>query len=411
MNHRALSLIPITAALFISCNPTTPPANPGPVPPTGEKAIKIAGKLLAPDGTTPIANALVYVPDSSIATIKAQALACGTPPNATWAATCTGPDGSFSFEAETQNSTFKVVFKKGSFEAESQVNAQNGQANVGNVKLNNDPTKGAPKMAVVTGSYDRIQNILAKLGYGQLANGELKLGTEQFDLFDGDDSLETSDPSVEALFTDGNDAGTQADIFNYDIVFFNCGTQELLTPQDAALLRQYVQGGGKIYASDLAYDYVEQAFPEHVDFFGSDGTAETVAEEIGMAEVGNEDIETQATVDGNLKAWLQTVTCRTGNCVSPDGTVHIEGFAGSWAVINQPHPAKKTEVKVWSSGNVNWTDNRGDEVVKGSGVKPLSVTFPFGNGKVLYTSYHSEPGTEAGLTPQERILQYLVFEL
>lgn len=410
MNHRTLTLLSLSTALFVSCNSSSVIPNPGTTPPEGD-TIKITGKLLAPDSTTPISNALVYVPDSTIATIKTQALACGTPPNANWAATCTGPDGSFSFQAETSLNSIKLVFKKGSFETETSINIQNGQANVGNVKLQNDPTKGAPKMAVVTGSYDQIQNVLAKLGFGEVQNGGLKLGTEKFDLYDGDDSLETSDPSIQALFEDGSDAGTEADIFNYDIVFFNCGTEELLTPQDTALLREYVQKGGKIYASDLAYDYVEQSFPEYIDFYGSDHIEETAPEEIGMAQVGNSDITSEATVDAGLKAWLQSVTCRNGNCVNPDGKVHIEGFAGGWAIINQAHTAKKADVKVWATGNVTWMDTSGDEVVNMSAVKPLTVTFPFGTGKVLYTSYHSEPGVEAGLIAQERILQYLVFEL
>ena len=123
-----------------------------------------------------------------------------------------------------------------------------------------------------------------------------------------------------------------------------------------------------------------------------------------LAKVGSGDITTDVTVDAALKTWLQGIPCRDGNCVQPNGTVHIDGFLGGWVVMHGAHPGKASSVKTWASGNVSWGDS-------GAGVKPLTVTFPVGAGKVLYTSYHTEPSPEAGFLPQERILQYLVFEL
>ncbi|GEM49248.1 hypothetical protein [Deinococcus cellulosilyticus] len=399
MKHSALALLSLTGLLLAACS------TGGNTPPPGPTTVQVSGKLLAPDGSTPIANALVYIENSTVAAIQAQALACGTPPNATWAATCTGPDGAFTLKGTVNTAKFTMKFQKGSFVGIREITSSSGPINVGNVNLDN--TQGAPKMAVVTGSYDQIEDVLAKLGFGTVENGQLKPGTEKFTLFDGNGSLPDSYREIEALFTDGNDAGTQADIFNYDIVFFNCGTRELLENAQMQILRDYVQGGGKIYASDLAYDYVEQAFPEFVNFYGSDSTPAAEKEGIASAQVGTSGITSETTVDDNLKAWLQGVSCTGGSCVQANGKVHIEGFLFGWAVINGPHPEKTSVVKTWVHGPVNWMGSPGGQPED----KPLSVTFPFGNGKVLYTSYHTEPAASETLLPQERILQYLVFEL
>lgn len=43
-------------------------------------------------------------------------------------------------------------------------------------------------------------------------------------------------------------------------------------------------------------------------------------------------------------------------------------------------------------------------------IKPLTTSFNVGEGRVFFSSYHSENHGSAGLLPQERILQYLIFE-
>jgi len=79
-------------------------------------------------------------------------------------------------------------------------------------------------MAVVTGDYDRMEDILAKLGFGSLNSwGQLELGTETFDLYDGNYSLpNASYRDFPDIFND-NDGDSKPDIYNYDIVFINCG--------------------------------------------------------------------------------------------------------------------------------------------------------------------------------------------
>ena len=270
-------------------------------------------------------------------------------------------------------------------------------------------TPAATRMAVVTGSFDSVQNVLAKLGFGTLdASGlQLVLGSEQFDLFDGDDTLPASYPEFVALFQDGDSSG-RPDIFNYAIVFLNCGLDESVGADPARLqiLRDYVEQGGRLYVSDLAYDFVEQVFPQYVDFEGSAGTAAASPETVGAAELGETDITSAATLDPQLQAWLGGVTCGSGgSCLNANGTATIEGFLSGWAVMAGAHASAPSNVRVWVSGPVTF-DGQATAVNR-----PLTVGFNVGSGRVTYTSYHNEPFGAVGFVAVERILQFLVFEL
>lgn len=362
----------------------------------------LTGTLFAPDGTTPIGNALVYVEGSSQASASAadrkfaaavpDPSQCGVPPTASWAYTCTGADGSFTLDGQWPTSAV-LKAKKGAFSLTQTVTSTSGgTVALGSVAL---PATGV-QMAVVKGSYDSVEDVLAKLGYGEVESGQLKPGTEKFALLDNDTSLYATD------------TGTgKANIFKYSIVFLNCGTDEMSVTDPARLqiLRDYVNGGGRLYASDLAYDFVEQAFPGQVDFHGSVGRSAASAETPDDAEVGDSDIESQATLDPVLRDWLATVQCASGACLGADNTAKVDGFLSGWAVMEGPHAG--ADVRVWVKGPVTYSGQTTPVE------KPLTVSFEVGSGRVTYTSYHNESflASEAGFSPVERIMQFLVFEL
>jgi hypothetical protein len=368
------------------------------------------GKLLAPDGVTPLANALVYVEGSAISLngrpmplgVPAPGV-CGTPPQASWSYTCSASDGTFTWDGKIPAAA-KLVAVKGAFKIEQTLSASSGTVALGNLLV----PAGATRMAVVTGTFDRVQDVLAKLGFGTAgASGQLTLGTEQFDLYSGDSSLPSSYKAFEALFQDADSSG-KADIFNYAIVFLNCGVDEALASDPARLqiLRDYVNQGGRLYVSDLAYDFVEHAFPGYIDFQGSDGTPAATAEAMDAAQLGFSDITSDATLDPALSAWLGGVTCGSGaSCLNANGTAKIEGFLSGWAVMVGAHANAPSSVRVWVNGPVTF-ENQDTPVPR-----PLTVAFSVGSGRVTYTSYHNEPFNATGFVPVERILQFLVFEL
>lgn len=375
--------------------------------------VEVRGKLLAPNGETPIPGATVFLEKDAVGLSLGEAQGasdCAEPPVPYATYTCTKPDGSFELKFKTVKNQVKLRANKGEFEASFSINLTQRVTDLGAMPL---PEDSLPRIAVVTGYYDRMEDLLAKLGLGELENSQLKLGTELFDLFNGDFRLPNGYPDFPELFTDADGDG-QIDILDYDIVFINCGTayENDLINKDSwrRSLHDFVSGGGLLYATDLSYDYVEQVFPEYLDFLGSDGTPANEPETPSMAEQGDGGITTEAEVqDDLLKTWLKNVSCidSSGNpvgCIDPTSQkVHIEGFLGGWAVINGAHEGMVDDVKFWVQGPVFWGG--------GSGVKPLTVSFNLGQGRVVYTSYHTEPGSFAnGYLPQERILEFLVFQ-
>ncbi|SHF27931.1 hypothetical protein SAMN05443144_10723 [Fodinibius roseus] len=403
--------------------------------PDETETTEVTGTVTAPDGDTPLAGATVYVSGEGANKVVAKAKGvssstlnagdCEEPQESYAAYTCTEADGSFTFDVPVSSSDVLLKIFKGIFAFEQTIDISGGSGEIGEVNMPSASESFDGEIAVVEGAWDRMEDILAKVGFGEVETdesssgyGQLVPGTEQFDL------LDNSAP----LFED-NDGDGERDLFNYDIVFINCGASEapvypskakthnhaahlkssgdteMLSSEDRDALKTYVEEGGILYATDLAYDYVEQTFPSFVDYYGSEETPADEREGIGNAEVGNSGIETDGSVlQDNLESWLANVDCFEGeSCLNSDDTVHITDFLAGWGVIKGPHSGATDAVTQWVEGDVEWSG--------GSGVRPLTVSFEAGEGSVFYSSYHTvESEFTPHWRPQERLLQFLVFE-
>jgi hypothetical protein len=205
-------------------------------------------------------------------------------------------------------------------------------------------------IAVVTGEYDNVQQVLSKIGL-------------EFDLFNG-----KSGNQYLSLLSDVTALET------YDIVFLNCGINERWKTREtqiAAALTEYVKGGGSVYASDWSYGFVEAAFPDAVDWFGDDRSMEAAK----AGEMGN---YFGTVLDEGMKNLLGTEVA------------DLYYDLGAWGVAEDVGP--NTEVLI--EGDViayNWEDWANPYVeVRNS---PLAVKFHPGDGTFIYTSFHNEPQT------------------
>lgn len=364
----------------------------------------VTGTVYGPDGVTPIPNAWVFVPDEGSSASVRQ----GDGPPEPWIVwTLTDDNGDFVLE-DVPAGLVLIKILKGSWTKTFEADVPAGGVYEASADETTFPSSGdeLPRIAVVVGAWDHMQDVLAKLGLGEVdESGQLVPGTEQFDLIDWADTA--------AFFGDAER------LFEYDIIFVNCGADEsILSDPDAtytANIQDYVGSGRSLYVTDLAYDYVEQAFPEAIQFYGDSGSTPGP---LNRAQVGDGGITTDATVnDPTMHAWLDSQ-----GALNTDGTVHISGFLGGWALMLETSAGATT----WIEGNVSWTDwwlgsssSRNGHVsppvtasqVGESGYLPLTVTFEYGSGRVLYSSYHTEDEPSPDLRPQERILGYLVFEM
>ncbi|MBF0105856.1 MAG: hypothetical protein HQM16_11075 [Deltaproteobacteria bacterium] len=315
-------------------------------------------------------------------------------------------------------------------------------------------------IAVVTGNYDDIENVIGKLlDSSAMVDGSLDKtadpSTFGFDLIDGNNELDDSAFTNFDEFVNG-----ETDLSVYDIIFINCGNSYESLSIDSevqALLQEYVEAGGKLYVTDWSYMFIEQNYPGFMDY-SDGGTDPSVAESpYTAAKDGTGGITSDATVNDVFMAeWLDSVyvnpnTDDTGpgdpddDCSinSPgyddyyylkttdstsdsaatwqgarnaDETITIADFLGGWVVMEAVHSGledlaePEEEPTVWISGPITYSPS--DVYVSSITDAPLTASRDQGLGRILYSSYHTAHSCPTtGFWPQERVLQYLVWEL
>jgi hypothetical protein len=165
--------------------------------------------------------------------------------------------------------------------------------------------------------------------------------------------------------------GDPGELAKYDAVMINCGSSDEAAADNTSLvsnLKNYVSNGGMLYASDWAYVFVEAGWPEYIDFYGDDNISYS-------AEMGDAGL-ISGTINEPIKSYLQK------------STMEINFDLAGWAMIDHAPEVDGKQVTVLISG---------PRPGGGSGAYPLMVQFPFGAGKVLYTSFHNEAQATADM--------------
>lgn len=229
-------------------------------------------------------------------------------------------------------------------------------------------------IAVVTGDFDEVEATLTRLDIAHTP-------------YEGFISRAVYDPEInptgnalksEALFT--AETSGVPEIETYDAVFLNSGTRGLgayvyngTDPDDALVtdqtalenVRNYVENGGTLVASDWSYDLLEALWPDEVDFARDDlvlddaqrGTsADVVADVLDTALV--------EALDGNQTLEL-----------SYDYTY--------WTVID----AMAADVTVYLSGDITYRASGAEGEVSKEDA-PLLIGFNAGGGQVLFSTFH-----------------------
>jgi hypothetical protein len=185
----------------------------------------IQGRLCDLTGNGPVIGGTVYV-DTPMGRIQTTTNNLGD-----WVLTCV-PLGTWTVNAE-----------QGSWSTSFPANVQPNTVTTLPGQQCLDSTSA--EVAVVWGQWDQMQGILSAIGVSYTLYDETQTA-----------SL-VNDPSELAL---------------YDVIFFNCGWNELLGLGNPGLsnITSFVMNGGSIYSSDYAYDLVEVGWPGFADFYGDD---------------------------------------------------------------------------------------------------------------------------------------------
>ncbi len=134
---------------------------------------------------------------------------------------------------------------------------------------------------------------------------------------------------------------------NYDVLFINCSSN---ADVDGEVIREFVEQGGTVYASDWALDSIEEAFPER---------------NISHA------VMSPQSVTGNIADKGLRTSIKVNN-------IPIEFDKASWRLVTSE---LQDDVTVYVEGRV---------IGALSKQYPLAFSFPYGNngGKVFCTSFH-----------------------
>lgn len=359
--------------------PTQPDAGPPPRPDvSGEECGpgNIIGMACAPSGAT-LGNA----------TVTLEGVDCdGEPFTMT---TQTNHNGEYEFN-DVPAGAHDLSISTGSFSGTDRVFVTAGNTTdltqaAAKICLN----PGNVEIAVIQGIYDSVEDLLGDLGLDY----EIKGGDQV--------SFPTSPLSQARSFLGDLDAMRQ-----YDIIFINCG--ELWTNigmmggnQTAIVdnLRDYVNGGGSLYASDWAHHFVAKMFPDMIEFYGD--SANTSSALMGFAP--------QTISAGVTSSGLQTALGHNDTVIDFPHEPLQNVLNNNWAVATGAGP----ETTVHLQGDVALCSSATSCSSQGGSVPdaPLLLSYQTpGNGTVFFTSFHND--SQMGISDDmEEILRFLIFQL
>ena len=352
------------------------------------KAIgEVTGIVVAPEGTIPIAGALIYLTKTEPAPIPSGIYCDKCVQLSSLAFTYSSARGAFSLPVHEAGEQFMVT-QKGQFRRIRRVTVRAGtQSSVpADTRLpgRNDAANGdtIPKMKVMQASWDAIGNSLRKLGITE---------------YDG--------PPMG--FSLDNTLDDAALLSKYHIVFIPCSGSTspdlgsgpacsgIYTPSGNGkrVMKEFIQGGGKLYVTDWSYEYVNQTWPGFIQFTGGSpnviGSACTLGSYSGPAKWG----------DPALGDWMNAIGEQ--NAQLEKSYIGIDSTRPQPGLDENGQPVTITPM-VWASTMSNGTP------------RIATVSFQDKCGRVMYSTYHAE-GTDNGgsstLLAQEKALFHILLEV
>ena len=182
----------------------------------------------------------------------------------------------------------------------------------------------------------------------------------------------------------------------YSAIYLNCsGAVESVAEEAASAVRQYVEEGGFLYASDFAEALIAKAFPGKIDFYNEGGYG---------AKVGNAGEVTAKVTDAGLAAALGANSIKVnfdlGAWVVMTGTsgrVYMRGPAPIIDYSSMTDPSAFSGIDFSNPQSVEEFQSKFQSSKTLEDV-PYVVSFSQGRGEVLYTSFHNEAQTTADVS-------------
>jgi len=390
----------------------------------------ITGTVYAPNGTDPLPNVLVYIPNAPVAAFtpgvsceQCSAGVSGSP----LVSAATNTAGQFTLSNVPVGSNIPLVIQTGRWRKQSVIptvaSCTNTAVAAALTTLPSTKAQGdIPHMAFATGSVDALECVMRKIG---VADSEFTQpsGTGRINIYVGDGSADgynigganagNGTPSETALV---NSAST---LDEYDMVLFPCeGAENDRTMAQQTNVINYANAGGRIFTTHFSYVWLFNDAP-----FKS-----TAAWDVSQTDSHTSDgyppdqngIINQTFPKGlALAEWLQVVGASTVQGTIPINTLRWDINGGGASVgINSPAQLwmQINDTKI-GSVPMHYTFNT-----------PVAAAASAQCGRVLFDDFHVEnhgyinqdsaygltfPAECAAgaMTAQEKLLEFMIFDL
>ena len=363
----------------------------------------VTGTVYAPNNTDPIPNVTVYIPNAPVDAFT-PGVSCPVPGQLPSGSPLVGAfsaaDGTFTLSNVPVGNDIPIVIIAGKWRRQMVIPGTAACQNTTfNLRFPKNQSEGdIPKFAITTGSQDSVECVLRKVGIDD-AEFTNPVGGGRIQLLQADNSpgarIDAGTPLASTVLANSTALNS------YDILMLPCEGSAYVKPAvQQANLVTYANSGGRVYGSHFAYEWLYRNAPfDTVANWNGNGMA------IGTTE--------SATVDptfpggATLTKWLQVV-----NAANSSGQLDISMVKQSVNGVNKP-------TQSWLT------------VDRTKGVAQFTFATPVGAtsgqcGRILFNDYHVEQpiaGTQrttafpaecpqtATLTPQEKLLEYSLFDL
>ena len=363
----------------------------------------ISGTVYTPNGTDPLPNVVVYVPNATVVPFT-PGVSCpvvGEPPSGSpLVGSYTAVDGTFTIKNVPVGTDIPLVIQSGRWRRQVTVPVTTACTDTSfSTRMPRNQGEGEiPKFAVATGSVDSVECVLRKVG---IDNAEFTNpgGTGRVNLFSGSSGpgalIDGSTPKQTALMEDS------ATLKSYDVLMLPCqgGPNGQTTANSLANFVDFANSGGRVYSSHYSYAWMFQNPPFN-------GVVNWDTRQINTPD-GTATIDTTFSDGQTLAQWLQLVGATTAQGQMPISTLKHD-FNGvvaptqSWMTLNNTALSNPVMQFVFNT--------------------PIGATNQC--GRVLFNEYHVEAPansptgktfplecSNAAMTPQEKLLEFSLFEL
>ncbi len=400
------SILLICSLLLLACGPAKrggdddddglPDAPPADAPCN----TTVSGKVFAPNGTLPLYNVTVYVPQNPPGPLPEglQCAQCSTSlPGGAWAQAKTDAEGKFILDNVPPGTDVPIVIMTGKWRRQTVIpsvaKCVDNPILDGMLRLPKNRTEGdIPRIAMVTGGCDALACIFSKMGVDASEFGDSSSGPQRITWYNGHGGTAPGAPqsALTALWPN------LSELMKYDMVINSCECSTYNTEKTAPdVLRQYADMGGRVFGSHYHYVWEETLIPQW-----------------------------QSTAQ-----WTGTFSSATPDLVD---TSHPDGMAFSkWLTASGAStvPGQVTlGVKTYDAGPTNapttrWLYASGSNPVSHylSFKTPVGVPMEQQCGKVVYAGLHVSSSSSVGttfpsgcsttFTPDEKALAFLLFDL